>query len=267
MISIPHGLNPDVFRPRTPQPARPIDIGVRAVRYVPHLGDEERNRLHACFESHVFDPALVVDIGTERLARREWAAFLDRCKGTVSSEAGSWYLERDDATVEAIRAYAAREFGSGGWVIPNDSRLRRLGHMLPWPIRAALRRLMRRGPIRHESSVNEALPFDAVFERFFAGRPRCPAYGKCISSRHFDAIGTGTVQIMLPGRYNDILTPDRHYIELSHDYSNIADVMKRFSDIACREAIANEAREYVIAEHTYARRMVSLRAAVEGSVG
>ena len=263
VISLPHGLNPDVFRPRTPQRDRPIDIGVRAVRYPPHLGDEERNRLHACFESHAFNPSLIVDIGTQRLTRREWAAFLNRCKGTVSSEAGSWYLERDDATVEAIRAYTARQFASKGLMIPNDSPLRRLAHKLPWPIRAALRHIMRGGPIRHESTVNETLPFDEVFERFFAGRPRCPVYSKCISSRHFDAIGTGTVQIMLSGRYNDILTPDRHYIALALDYSNITDVMERFADVSYREAIANEAHQHVMAEHTYASRLATLRAAVE----
>ena len=264
VISLPHALNPETYHPRTPQRDRLVDVGVRAVRYVPHLGDEERNRLHAYFELHAFDTSLKVDIGTQRLARREWAAFLDRCKGTCSSEAGSWYLERDDATVEAIRAYTARRFKSWGVVIANDSSFRQLGHKLPWPLRAALRRIMRRGPIRHESAVNETLSFDEISERFFASRPHCPVYSKCISSRHFDAIGTGTVQIMHPGRYNDILTADRHYIALSPDYSNIADVMEHFSDVSGRQAIANEAREYVMAEHTYARRMEALRIAVEG---
>ena len=265
VISVPHGLNPDAFARRISQLGRPVDIGVRAVRYVPHLGDQERNRLHDYFDAHAFRPSLVVDIGTQHLTRGAWAAFLNRCKGTVSTEAGSWYLERDDATVEAIRAYTARKFASGAWTIPNDSPLRRLGHKLPSPVRAALRYLMRRGPIRHESAINESIPFDEIFERFFAGTPRCPAYGKCISSRHFDAIGTGTVQILLAGRYNDILNADEHYISLEPDYSNITDVMERFSDVSCREAIANEALQHVMVEHTYAKRMVALRAAMEAS--
>ena len=265
VISVAHGLNPDAFVRRNPQRNRPVDIGVRAVRYVPHLGDRERNRLHAYFEAHAFRPSLVVDIGTRHLTRGDWAAFLNRCKGTVSTEAGSWYLERDDATVEAIRAYAAQKFASRGWTIPNDSALRRLGHRLPSPIRTALRHLMRKGPLRHESTMNESLPFDEVYQHFFAGKPRCPVYGKCISSRHFDAIGTGTVQILLTGRYNDILIADKHYISLEPDYSNITDVMERFSDVSCREAVANEALHHVMAEHTYAKRMESLRAAMEAS--
>ena len=263
VTSLPHALNPDVFQPRVRQQDRPVDIGVRAGLYPPHIGDQDRNRLHEYFRSHPFNPALMVDVSTRKLVRKDWAKFLNRSKGTVGSEAGSWYLDRDDATVERIRAYAARQHRARGLMIPIDSRLQRIGHKLPWPIRAALRRLMRRGPLQHETAVNDTLPFDEIFEHFFSDKPRCPVYSKCISSRHFDAIGTGTVQILLSGRYNDILIPDRHYIELAPDYSNIADAMERFSDASYREAMANEAREYVMAEHTYARRLSALREAVE----
>ena len=267
VVSLPHGLNPDVFQPRNRQRDRPIDIGVRAGKYPPHIGDGDRNYLHDYFSSHAFKSAPNVDISTRRLVRKDWAAFLNRCKGTVGCEAGSWYLERDDATVEAIRAYTARQFKPKGLMIPIDSRLQRLGHKLPWAIRASLRRLMRRGPLQHETAVNDTLPFNEVFERFFAGKSRCPVYSKCISSRHFDAIGTGTVQVLLSGRYNDILIPDRHYIALSPDYSDITDVMERFSDVSYREAIANEARQHVLAEHTYARRIAALRVAIEAPRG
>ena len=265
VISLPHALNTEVFRPGTPQRARPIDVGVRAARYPPHLGDDDRNRLHDFFHAHAFDPALNVDIGSQRLNRKGWADFLERCRATVSSEAGSWYLERDDSTVEAIRAYVTRQVASKGLMIRNDSPLRRLGHKLPWPIRAALHRIMGQGPLRHESTVSRNLPFDEIFERFFAGRPRCPVYSKCISSRHFDAIGAGTVQILLNGRYNDILVPDRHFIALAPDYSNIDDVMERFADVSYRETMANEALQHVMAEHTYGSRMSALRMAVEAA--
>ena len=263
VISLPHALNPEMFQPRVRQQDRPVDIGVRAGLYPPHIGDQDRNRLHEYFGSHLFDPSLKVDISTRKLVRKDWAKFLNRSKGTVGTEAGSWYLDRDDETVERIRAYAVRQHRGKGLMIPIDSRVQRVGHKLPWPIRAALRRLMRRGPLQHETAVNDTLPFDEIFEHFFSGKPRCPVYSKCISSRHFDAIGTGTVQILLSGRYNDILFPDRHYIELAPDYSNIADTMERFSDASFREAMANEARQYVMAEHTYAHRLSALREAVE----
>ena len=264
VISLPHALNPKAFRFSVPQSDRTVDIGVRAARYPPHLGDNDRNRLHDVFAAHDFAPSLVVDIGTQRFARPEWATFLNRCRGTVSSEAGSWYLERDDATVEEIRAHVARQYGAGGLTIANDSPLRRLGHKLPWPVRAALRRIMRRGPIRHEAAVSDALPFDDIYERFFAERPRCPVYSKCISSRHFDAIGTGTVQVLLAGRYNDILVAGRHYLELAPDYANIADVMERFSDTTYRNSMANEAHECAMSAHTYDNRIMTLREELEG---
>ena len=263
VISLPHALNPDVFQPRILQQDRPIDIGVRAGLYPPHIGDQDRNLLNDYFRSHPFKPSLAVDISTRKLVRKDWAKFLNRSKGTIGSEAGSWYLDRDDTIVEQIRAYAVRQRKSKGLMIPIDSRLQRIGHKLPWSIRATLRRLMRWGPLQHETAVNDTLPFDEVFERFFSGKPRCPVYSKCISSRHFDAIGTRTVQILLPGRYNDILFPDRHYIELAPDYSNIADVIKRFSDVTYREAMTTEARQYAMAEHTYAHRLSALRKAVE----
>ena len=110
VIGLPHALNPDVFQPQIRQRDRPVDIGVRAGLYPPHIGDQDRNRLHDYFGSHPFNPALMVDISTRKLVRKNWAAFLNRCKGTVGSEAGSWYLDRDDATVEGIRAYAARRY-------------------------------------------------------------------------------------------------------------------------------------------------------------
>ena len=200
----------------------------------------------------------MADIGSQRFDRADWANFLNRCKGTVSSEAGSWYLERDDETVEAIRRYVAEQLAGRGLVIRNDSLLRRLGHKLPWPVRAGLRHVLSRGPVRHESTVNEYLPFNEVFERFFRDRPRCPAYGKCISSRHFDAIGTKTVQIMFPGRFNDILEADRHYIALAPDFSNIQDVMERFRDPTYRQAMADRAYDDVMAEHTYEKRIAAL---------
>ena len=259
VVSLPHALNPRAFSSGISQADRPIDIGVRAARYVPHLGDDDRNRLHDFFAERAFDPEFRVDIGSQRFDRSGWADFLNRCKATVSSEAGSWYLERDDETVEAIRWYVDERFAGRGIVVRNDSMLRRLGHKMPWAVRAGLRRIMSRGLVRHESMANEAIPFDEIFERFFRCRPRCPAYGKCISSRHFDAIGTKTVQIMFPGRFNDILVADQHYIALAPDFSNFDDVMDRFADLTYRQAMADRAHDYVMADHTYEKRMAQLQ--------
>ncbi|HLO77813.1 MAG TPA: glycosyltransferase [Magnetospirillum sp.] len=262
VLALPHALNPQAFRPELPAQARPIHIGVRAARYLPHLGDCDRNTLHDLFERHAFEPALVVDIGSERLDRPGWAAFLNRCLGTVSTEAGSWWIERDDATINAIRAWTAARTKGKAMVIANDSPLRRLGHKLPWWLRAALRRILSRGVLRHESTITESLPFDEVYDRFFRNRPRPPVYGKCLSSRHLDAIGTGTCQILMTGRYNDILRAGDHYIPLAPDFSDVDEAMRRFRDAGERQRIARTAHEHVLDGHTYDHRIAQLAQAV-----
>ena len=254
VVALPHGLNPEVFRPQVPHRQRSRDIGVRAVRYLAHLGDDDRNRVHDFFAAHAFAPELTVDISTERFNRSGWAAFLNDCRGTVSTEAGSWFIERDDATMEAIRAWTAKNQAGRGFMIPNDSPLRLLGHKLPFGWRRWLRKVLSHGPVRHESTVTEALAFDEIREKFFAGRPVPAHHGKCISSRHFDAIGTATCQILLEGRYNDILTPDVHYIRLASDFSNIAEVMDAFRDERRRLEITEAALAHVMDGHTYAHR-------------
>lgn len=263
VISLPHALNPEAFQARTPQRERPIDIGARSFRYLAYLGDDDRNRIYDYFAANPFEPKLVLDFSTEqRFDRAGWAAFLDRCKATIATEAGSWFLERDDATVLAIRDYVARSSRGNGLVIRADSPLRGFAHRMPYRLKQLARQLLRRGPIRHEALTAEDVDFAEIQARFFAGRSHAPVYAKCISSRHFDAVGTRTVQIMFPGRYNDILEADRHYIALNPDFSNIDACLARFRDPAERERIAEAAHAHVMAGHTYAHRLARLAAAL-----
>ncbi len=261
VISLPHALNPEAFQAHTPQRVRPVDIGARSFRYLAYLGDDDRNRIYDYFAANPFEPKLVLDFSTEqRFDRAGWAAFLDRCKATIATEAGSWFLERDDATVLAIRDYIARS--SSGFIIRADSPLRGLAHRMPYRLKQLLRHLMRRGPVRHEALTAEDIDFAEVQSRFFDRRSRAPVYAKCISSRHFDAVGTKTVQIMFPGRYNDILEADRHYIALEPDFSNIDACMARFRDPAERERITAAAHAHIMAGHTYPHRLDRLAAAL-----
>lgn len=264
VLSVPHALNAAAFRPGPPRDQRPVDIGTRSARYIPYLGDDERNRLFDLFAAHAFDPALKVDIETDsRLAREGWAGFLSRCKGTVSNEAGSWYLEPDDHTMEKIRTWVRSQ--AGGIMIANDSPLRRLGHRLPWFVKAALRALLRRGPVRHEMLVNEALDFAEIHERFFKEKARAPVYTKVVSSRHFDAIGTKTCQILIRGRYNDTLVADEHYLALDPDFANLDAVLAAFADADRNREIVDRAYEHALAGHTLDHRISGLAAAVSAS--
>jgi hypothetical protein len=104
--------------------------------------------------------------------------------------------------------------------------------------------------VRYEALINEVQSHADIHARFFKNKPRPPVYGKSISSRHFDAIGTKTCQIMFRARFNDILKGDRHYLALDHDFSNLEDVLARFSDPAQRRAIVEEAYAHVMDAHT-----------------
>lgn len=254
VVAIPHALNPAAFMPIKPANERPLDVGARAARYLPHLGDDDRNRLMQWFSDHGSAHGLNVEMSDERLDRKGWSDYLNQCKSTVSTEAGTWFLERDDTTVNAIREYVLSK-SAKGFVLRNDSPLRSLGHRMPWWMKSIVRRAMRGGPVRHEALLNEQLDPKDIFDRFFSGRQRPSYYGKCISSRHFDAAGTKTCQIMFRGRFNDILTADEHYLALEPDFSNVDDVLAAFRDPVRRQHVEDAAYDLVRTKHTYAQRM------------
>jgi hypothetical protein len=256
VVAIPHALNPTAFRPTGSLESRAIDIGSRVMKYVPHLGDDDRNRIADRFVQLGREGKIKIDISNARLNRGGWAHFLNLCKGTVSTEAGSWFIERDDATVETIRRYVHRR--SGRLMIPNDSKLWLLANLVPVWLRRGPKRFLRTFDVEYETLVNEQQPYLDIYTRFFEGKPHSPVYGKCISSRHFEAIGTKTCQVMFRGRFNDILKPDQHYLSLNSDFSNLQDVLVRFFDPAERRAIVEQAYAHVMDAHTYAHRMCLL---------
>jgi hypothetical protein len=256
VVSIPHALNAAVYRPRRALDDRPIDIGSRVAKYLPHLGDDDRNRIADAFVGIGRERELRTDISNERFNREGWANFLSLCKGTVTTEAGSWFIEKDDATVEAIRRYVRSD--SSGILVGHDSNLLTLAQKLPRWLRPAVKKVVHVLGFRHETVVNEARPLDDIHARFFAGKPRAPVYGKAMSSRHFEAVGTKTCQIMFRGRFNDIFEADRHYLALDHDFANLDDILARFSDPRERQAIVEQALAHVMEAHTHAHRMRSL---------
>ena len=102
IVAIPHALNPSAFRPIRNPDTRPIAIGSRVMKYMPHVGDNDRSRIANAFVKIGHERGMKINISNDRFNRSGWANFLNLCKGTVSTEAGSWFLEKDDATVEAV---------------------------------------------------------------------------------------------------------------------------------------------------------------------
>jgi len=118
---------------------------------------------------------------------------------------------------------------------------------------------------RYNLSEARAATFDEIYGRFYRDLPRGIS-GKCISSRHFEPIGTKTCQLLLEGNYNGILKADEHYIVIKKDFTNIDDAIERFRDAGYRTGIADRAYEFVMGEHTYRHRIEKLLRTVTATV-
>ncbi len=85
--------------------------------------------------------------------------------------------------------------------------------------------------------------FEQLRELFFDNRPDA-VYGRMIASRHIEAAGTRTLQILFEGEYGGFLQGDVHYLALKKDFSNIGEVMERYRDKDfCRQIIENAYRK------------------------
>jgi hypothetical protein len=66
-----------------------------------------------------------------------------------------------------------------------------------------------------------------------------------MSPRHLEAVVTKTAQVLVEGRYNGVLEPERHYIPLRRDFSNLDEALQRLHDVESVEAMAERAYEDV----------------------
>ena len=264
VLALPHAANGGVFRRDMPDESRRIDIGGRSFRYPVFIGDDERNRVYDVFAELGPAAGLRVDIANNaRLERPQWAAFLNDCRGTIGTEAGTWYLERDDRTAMAIREFL--RVRSSAPTIRADGWLHAATRHLPYGVKAGLKALLARSSLRHEALDAGDGDFAEIEARFFADHPRCPAYSKCISSRHFEAAATGTCQILVAGRYNDILRAGEHYIALDAGLGDAPAAIERFRDPLERRRVADAAHALVHDAHTYRHRLAALHGAVSAA--
>jgi hypothetical protein len=109
-----------------------------------------------------------------------------------------------------------------------------------------------------------AASFGEVFDAVFKETSIPHVSGKCISSRHFEPIGTQTCQVLLEGGYNGILEAGTHYIAVKKDLSNLTEALEQFRDVSGRTALVARTYEYVMDQHTYAHRVQTLLRTVLG---
>jgi hypothetical protein len=100
VVGIPNtGFDPELVKPTSDPDTRPIDLGYRADDSPFYLGHNERRRIADSFRDRAPALGLRVDISldpADRLAGGEWAAFLNRCRGQLGTEAGGDYFSLTD---------------------------------------------------------------------------------------------------------------------------------------------------------------------------
>lgn len=251
-ISVPHALNPRVFKSGPDFSSRSRDLGVRSYRYPTFLGDEERNELLQRVIEIPNEGGRIDISTTERLSREDWCAFLKDSVSTISTEAGSYFLEKDDKTVRALE----ERYREGG-EISSDSLIYRWGQRLPSKLKRRIRGWLTKtsGALGYEGSWAEKIKFSEIQSEFFPQENRCPFHSKIISARHLEAIGTGTIQILLEGRYNDLIKPGEHYLELRKDLGNLSELVDAVREPQQFEEMTRDTREMVLSSHTHRHRV------------
>jgi hypothetical protein len=104
ILSMPHALNPKVYQPGVGS-GRQVDIGFIGDVYWPFVGDRERTDLIEAFEREGERWGLRCEIRKQRVARTEWATFLNQCSGTIGAESGTYYLNDRGRLLAAAREY------------------------------------------------------------------------------------------------------------------------------------------------------------------
>lgn len=260
ILSLPHALNPLIFNSKIQYDKRPIDVGCRTAQYGVYLGDNDRNKIIHYFKQLGNERALKVDLGVkteQRFNRNEWSQFLNNCKATISTEAGSFYLEKQDTLVKEILQHFRKK--GNVWMLPQETAflVKLYRYLVPKSIRSKVRKGVS-SFVLDDKCLGDEMHFEEVWEKFFKTRPKAPVYTKCISSRHFDALGTRTLQILLPGRFNDILIPNVHYLQLNQDFSNVENILSVLFDRNKVHAITEEAYQYAMKYHTYEHRIAEI---------
>ena len=88
-----------------------------------------------------------------------------------------------------------------------------------------------------------ALGFDDVDARMPRGWDDYEFFS--LSPRHLEAVVARTAQVLVEGAYSGALEPERHYIPVRRDLSNLDEALERLADLAYLEELTSRAYEEV----------------------
>jgi len=78
-----------------------------------------------------------------------------------------------------------------------------------------------------------------------------------VSPRHLEAVVTKTAQILVEGRYSGVLEPERHYIPVARDFSNLDEALERARDEKLLADMAERAYEDVYLSGLHSSRQLT----------
>jgi hypothetical protein len=117
VVTIPSGgVDTSVFFPARDLAERKIDLGFRGSGEPHYFGHQDRDEITRHFSGHAAEYGLRVDVSLaaeDRFAPREYADFLNRCRGQLGTEAGPDYFELTDDLRVRANAYVAEHPGAG----------------------------------------------------------------------------------------------------------------------------------------------------------
>jgi len=120
-----------------------------------------------------------------------------------------------------------------------SSVLDRRGEIKAW-IQASLRTR----PDLSLEELHKELPAGWDSYQFFA-----------IGPRHFEAVMTRTCQVLIEGWYDGVFEPDRHYLPLKKDYSNLDEVLDKVSNTRLINVMVEQAHKDIFLSGKYSYRI------------
>jgi len=100
---------------------------------------------------------------------------------------------------------------------------------------------------RQHRRASDAEVYDAIIAPL-----EQPGLMNQVSARVFEAIACRTPLVLFEGDYSGVVAPDRHYISLRKDGSNVKEVIDRLRDGQAVDAMAERAYAEVLASGRYA---------------
>jgi hypothetical protein len=102
VIEMPHGLNPSRFYINSEQKKK-TQFCFRGAKYPAWIGDTERNRFIAAIEGRAHKMSAPCDIRHGNINAGQWAGLLNLSKGTIGAEAGTYFLDRNNEIIDALK--------------------------------------------------------------------------------------------------------------------------------------------------------------------